>query len=160
MRKFEALKSLLLLLLSLSFVLTGCAIPVKMVGTTGNLSWTATELSLQEVAVENSTGEQFGFQLLLQEKQGQALQLTRVEFQVWQDNVDRSDTLYRNGPWTLPPYGNVRIPFAWAVYCPPATVCPDTGNSTEWNMTFFGKDANNQPVEFPMTLILPWVPPR
>lgn len=149
-----------ILFFSLLFSVQGCAIPIKMAGTTGSVSWSATDLSLANVSIESSSGEQFGFTLLLQEKQGKPLTLTHVEWEVWQDNVDRSDRLYRRGPWMVPPHGSLRVPFAWAVYCPPATVCPDTGNSTEWNMTFFGKDANNQPIELPMTLILPWVPLR
>jgi len=140
--------------------LTGCALPVRIQGVAGPVTWATTTLDLHSVSVIGGTRDRFSFALVLQETQGLALTLTTLTWEVWQKGVELSGPQRHQGAWRLPPHGTLRQPFVYRIFCPPADDCPNVGPTTQWEITFEGTDAQGRAVHLAVQPELPWIPPK
>jgi hypothetical protein len=148
---------------SLAFLLwfAGCTtLPVRLSGIVPPVAWSTRDFNHSSGRTFDGDTEQFTFTLVLQETQGHPLTFTTLTWEVWQNGVDRSGRQVHTGAWALPAQGTLRQPVVYTIYCPPATLCPEVGPTTQWDMTFEGHDARGQPIRIALQPELPWIPPR
>ena len=138
----------------------GCALPLRTQGVAGPASWSMSDYDLESSSALDGDRNRFSFILTLQETQGQALTITAVTWEVWQNGVDLSGRQTRKGSWSLQANGVLRQPFVYHLVCQSTEGCLDVGPTTQWEIAFEGRDASGQAVRLALQAELPWIPPR
>lgn len=141
----------------LGLLLAGCAASgVRPAGTSGPLTWQATELRLQHTML--SDGQEYGFTLVLRETTGTALTLTSLAGSLQNSRQSWPVSWAKAGQWVVPAYGELRLPLSSYRYCPSAS-CRDLGTlEPYWEITLSGTDGHGHPVRYTLTLRLPASP--
>jgi hypothetical protein len=143
------MKVLMWSLLLTSLMLVGCAsAPLHTEGVAGPVAWQATAFQLAKTTIQGQPGERYAFTLVLHNTGGTGVTFTELQRTVSAHQVQTAST-ERKGQWRLPPHGELRLPFAFAHYCPQAfESCSEPPVfAPHWHLVLNGADDHGQPVQ-------------
>ncbi len=143
-----------LCVLLLGLLSAGCAtLGTRTQGEQGALTWEATDLHVQTVAIEKR--ETYTFTLLLRDTQGSPLTFTAIAARFQNSPGGPPVSWEKTGEWVLPARGELRLPLGSTRYCP-YTLCHNLGElAPEWSIELTGSNAQGTVVRTVIRLRLP-----
>lgn len=150
-----------LFVLLAGLMLTGCAMMedmanmgVKTAGEHPIAKWHVTDLRAYTVGMDER--EIYEFTLVLEEARGRVVTFTRMDATFVNNRHSREFSWDKEGSWTLPAYGELRLPLGSYRYCHVVN-CRDWGMlGPTWNLTLTGTDELGEPVQMKLKFQLPY----
>ncbi len=148
--------------LLVGWLLAGCAtvanlknIEMHIEGQDHLCRWHATDFRFSITGAEKR--EIYEFTLVLEETQGQTITCTQLDARFRNNPSSRHFSWQKEGPWTLPARGELRLPLGSYRYCPEFDNCADWGPlAPVWHLTLTGTDTVGNPVNLRIKLRLPY----
>jgi hypothetical protein len=143
-------------LIGLLVVAMGCATtPGARADVTGAVTWRVTAFQRVPVTVRDRPGERYTFTLLLSEQAGRGITFTRVTQTVSAAQVQPM-TRAQDGEWSLPPKGQLLLPFHLVWSCPAMPeACSAAAGSPHWHILLTGTDEGGTPVQLSLEVDVP-----
>ncbi|MGH7333375.1 MAG: hypothetical protein ACREKS_11675 [Candidatus Rokuibacteriota bacterium] len=155
--------------LALSFALLACSgkyagmwvasvqtIDGHQQGSAGPIAWWAGDMQI--VSKENDEGayDLYLFTLVLRNTQTVPVTLTRLEWNVSDEDIIRPSPRSQAGSWPIAALGERRFTWPYSIVCPMLYTCaPAQTVEPTWSFRFTGTTANGERVEVPITVTLP-----
>ncbi|MDH3603168.1 MAG: hypothetical protein OEU26_26440 [Candidatus Tectomicrobia bacterium] len=154
-----------LFVLLAGLMLTGCAMMedmanmgVKTAGEHPIAKWHATDFRAYTVGMDER--EIYEFILVLEEARGRTVTFTRMDARFMNNRHSRELYWDKEGSWTLPAHGELRLPLGSYRYCHVEN-CRDWGPlGPLWHLTLTGTDEGGEPVQMKLKLQLPYTDNR
>ena len=125
-------------------------------GVAGPISWWAGDM--QVISKENPDGayDLYVFTLVLKNTGDVPVTLTRMEWNVMDQDIIRGAPSSQAASWSLAPQGERRFTWPYSLVCPMLYTCAPTQDAEPtWTFHFTGATAQGQPVDVPISVTLP-----
>lgn len=125
-------------------------------GVAGPISWSAGDMQL--ITKENADGayDLYVFTLALKNIGTGPVTITRMEWNVTDQDIIRGSPYFQAASWVLAPQGERRFTWPYSLVCPSLYTCAPTQDAEpSWTFRFTGTTAQGQPLDVPIAVTLP-----